>query len=268
MKIINKKISVFGCGNMGEALVRGFVAKAVANPEQVFVCDSDESKIKELNSELGVLTLSDLTICLDSSDIVVLAVKPNTLREILKENSFSADSNKIIVSVAAGVQHFEIQKAFSGARVVRVMPNTPALIGEGVSGVFSDNVEAAKEISELFLSVGVAEVFEKEEDLDIVTGLSGSGPAYVFYFIESLVNGAVELGFSKENAKKLAVQTVIGAAKLVEKSNKEVSVLRENVCSPGGTTIEGIKALKEGSFEDVVKNAIRAASEKSRILSR
>ena len=205
----------------------------------------------------------------EQSDFVVLAVKPQHAAVALETIDGSSSSEPLVISIMAGVTISRIQELTRAKRVVRVMPNTPCLVGEGASGIAAgDNVDDKdlKHVSELLQSVGkVVEV--AEEHIDAVTGVSGSGPAYVFRFIESLIEGGVAEGLSSEVAKTLAVQTVLGAAKLVIETGEDPAVLRARVTSPGGTTLAALNSLEADGFDRAIVSAVSAAVVRSKELA-
>lgn len=203
---------------------------------------------------------------INQCELVFLAVKPQSLESAIGGLSF--DAQPLVVSVVAGFQLYHLQRMVGMERVIRVMPNTPCLIGKGASGfvVGAGVTPEDKSLVKCFLeSVGLA-VEVDERQLDAVTGLSGSGPAYVFTFIESLIDGAVLTGLPRATARKLTLQTVIGSAEMMLQTGDHPGVLRDRVTSPGGTTIEGLKSLEENSFRDAVMSAVFAATERSREL--
>lgn len=199
-------------------------------------------------------------------ELVFLAVKPQILESAIAGVEFA--NEPLVISILAGFKIFQLERMLGMGRIIRVMPNTPCLIGKGASAISAgENVSTAdvELVTSFFDSVGTI-VQVEERLLDSVTGLSGSGPAYVFTFIESLIDGAVLTGMPRGIARKLALQTVIGAATMLEKTGEHPAVLRDRVTSPGGTTIEGLKALEEASFRDAVLSAVLAATQRSREL--
>jgi len=264
-----RKTAIIGGGNMGEALLKGLIASG-ADPARFVVSDPTESRRRHLADTHGVATTASNADAVREADIVVFAVKPGQLPEVIGEvRDLLESSRPLIVSVAAGVSIAAIL-SFTGssARVIRVMPNTPALVGEGMS-VLSAGGSASRDdlsrVMEMFSGIGRAIVLD-ERLMDAVTGLSGSGPAYVFLFIEALADGGVRNGIPREQALLLARQTVLGAAKLADSTGEHPGVLKDRVASPGGTTIEGIAALEQAGFRNAVIHAVTAATRKSREL--
>ena len=239
-------LGFIGAGNMSQAIINGAIDKKVVSSDKVFVYDIDDDKMKALNESSGAkLTLSAKALS-EECDIIVLAVKPNVLPKVLDEIKDAAH-NKTLVSIAAGWDADKI-KTIVGAdqHIIRVMPNTPMMVGEGMS-VFESPSNADGEILHfvegIFSALGkVAQAPSKL--MHAVTAMSGSGPAYVFLFIEALTQAGVVCGLQEELSATLATQTVLGAAKMVQETGKHPRDLKEAVCSPGGTTIEGVKSLE------------------------
>ena len=254
---------------MATALARGFVSAGIVRPGQLFASDVMPVARKSFGAATGAkicVTNADVLI---SASVIILAVKPQQAAEVLAEINPSFTRRHLLVSIAAGVTISKMEAALpSAARVIRVMPNTPALVGASAAG-FARGSNATKSdaaLAERLLSaVGLA-VEVKEALLDAVTGLSGSGPAYVYQFIEALSDGGVASGLPRDLATKLAAQTVLGAAKMVIETGEHPGALKDAVTSPGGTTIEGIHELEKGKLRGTVINAVRAAAEKSKKL--
>ncbi len=261
------KVGFIGFGRMGSALASGIIDAGVANAEDVVVSDVDGDARKRA-VELRVDVAKNNVDLIRQCDVIFLCVKPNKIGEVLKEVG-SKTRGKTLVSIAAGVTLKSLESKTKGARVIRVMPNTPALIGEGASAYClgknaGDN--DAEIVEKMLQSIGVC-VRVKEEEMNAVTGVSGSGPAYVYAFIQSLINGGVKAGLNDEAAKKLAVQTVVGAAKMVRDTAKSPRELIEMVKSPGGTTEQGLKVLEEKKFSEIIEKTVEAAAKKAAELS-
>ena len=271
-------IGFIGAGNMGAAIIRGYSASAAmkgagADADALFVYDSDQEKAEALAaSGLPVTAAGSLGQLAEPCDVLLLCVKPNVMVEVLGGLA-EKGAGKLFISIAAGISMgFIKEKLGGGAKVVRVMPNTPAMVGEGMSALSaSENVLASdKAVAEkLFSALGRA-VWVSEDLMDIVTGISGSSPAYAYLYIEGLVNAGVEGGLSQEDATVFAAQSTLGAAKMVLENLGEVEPrqLCVNVCSPGGTTIEAVKVLEESGFTETVKKAALASTAKSKIMTR
>jgi len=262
-------IGFVGAGNMGGAIIKGYAVS-------VFVYDSDPEKTSALAGlGLPVKIADSLAELAGVSDALVLCVKPNVMGEVLDELAalLKGRNDKLIISIAAGISiAFMKEKLGADTKIVRVMPNTPAMVGEGMSAMSASDglLDEDKATAEkLFGAVGAA-VWVPEEQMDIVTGISGSSPAYAYLYIEGLVRAGVEGGLSKEAATIMAAQSTLGAGKMVLENLGEVepSQLCVNVCSPGGTTIEAVKVLEESDFVDIVKKAAQASAAKSKIMTK
>jgi pyrroline-5-carboxylate reductase len=264
-----KKIGIIGGGKMGSALIGGIISQNLIPADHITVSDALVERLQELKKQYGINITSNNNEALTASDMIILAVKPQNMAEVLEGMSASFHQKQLIISIAAGIPTKFIEGYLGkGAHVVRVMPNTPALIGEGAAAL-AGGTDATKEdldmAREIFESVGIT-VSVKEDLMDAVTGLSGSGPAYVFLIMEALADGGVNLGLSKDVALKLSAQTIMGAAKLFLTGNKHPAELKDMVTSPGGTTIAGLKALEEGKLRATLMAAVEAAALRSRDL--
>lgn len=262
------KIGFIGCGKMGSALMQGVLAAKICEPENVQIYDRVTEAAEVLAAESGIRAAAGNRELAAASDVVILCVKPEDALHALAEAGRELEG-KLLVSIVAGVTIASLQAAAGvDARVVRVMPNTAVLVQKGASayaigvGVTDEDIAAVEKI---FTSVGRAFAVE-EQMLDAVTGLSGSGPGYVYLFIEALSDGGVQMGLPRELATKLAVQTVAGAAEMVAETMMHPAVLREMVASPGGTTIAGLAALERSGLRSGVMEAVRAATLRSREL--
>lgn len=270
MNWAQEKIAFIGTGQMATALAAGFV-RGLLKPEQISGYDPYEAarkKFAEMTGS-GVTVSSDLAAALKDATIIILAVKPQVMAEALASVTAMMHSSPLIVSVAAGITIQKLAAGLpSGARVVRVMPNTPALIGKGASGLSSGpwvTPEDITRVSELLQTVGIVEVVP-ESLLDAVTGLSGSGPAYVFQLIEALSDGGVKMGLPRATAIRLASQTVAGAAEMQLATGQHPAVLKDSVTSPGGTTIAGLHALEIGGMRAALISAVEASAVRSKQL--
>lgn len=269
--MIGEKIGVIGAGKIGSAILRGAIGAGLVRKEQVMASDVSKSLRQSVAKELGIkVTPSNGKVC-DFADIVILSVKPQIVDPVLKEMAKKLGRTKLLISVAAGVPLSRLEGHLTkGARVVRVMPNISCVVGAAASCYSGGTHATAKDLEKVGLilsSFGIALPLE-EKYLDAVTGLSGSGPAYVFLFMESLADAGVQLGLARDVALKLAVQTVFGAAKMALESGKHLGQLRDEVTSPGGTTIAGLYALEKGGFRSTVIEAILRAAERSRELGK
>lgn len=264
------RLGVIGAGNMGEAILRGYLASGYASGDKTAVYDPDTEKCRALERDFGVVVADSLPSLIEKSDLLLIAVKPNVCAHLFEEQ-FDRFSNKAVVSIAAGWGGEKLRKSLpASARVLRVMPNTPALIGEGMivfeSGdTLTDEERAFAET--LFGAVG--DVINLEPKLmDAVTAVSGSGPAYVYLFIEALADGGVKAGLPRPIALKLAAQTVKGSAMMVSETGVHPGELKDRVCSPGGTTIEAVAVLEQKGLRGAVIAAVDACREKSERMSK
>ncbi len=259
-----KTLAVIGCGKLGGALVRSLVRTLFTEPDRVLACDVSQAALEPLSRECGVQTTADSGSAVSNADFVILATKPQGIEAALREMLPALQQKKskpILISVAAGVSLGKIREVLAdNARLVRAMPNVGCLIGCGMTGVFSESAEVGQMACALFKSVGFAIPLAKEEDLDAVTGLSASGPAFVITFIEALAEGGVKMGLSREEALLLASHTVAGAAALVLESGRSPAQLRELVATPGGTTLAGLEVLDRGALRQTVIAAVEAST--------
>ena len=258
-------IAVIGAGQMGEALVGGWLAAKAAAPEALFATDTSVERRDLMKRRFGIRTGADNREAASWADVVVLAVKPQTLDGVVRDLA-PALAGKLVLSIAAGVTIERLAKLVPrGMRIVRALPNTPVLVREGVSalsfgaGVTESDQQLARR---LFEAVGRTVVVE-ERLMDAVTGLSGSGPAYVFLAIEALADGGVKMGLPRTVADLLAAQTLLGAAKLVLETGEHPAKLKDRVASPGGTTIAGLHCLEKGGLRAALIAAVEAAANRS-----
>jgi pyrroline-5-carboxylate reductase len=263
------KIGFLGAGKMATALARGFVNTRLVSAKQLLAADPFGAARKYFTAETGAKTAVANVEVASNATVLILATKPDQAAAALAEISGAFTKKHLLISIAAGVTLAKLEAALpAGARVIRVMPNTPALVGAGASAfALGKNATAADgELTKKLLSaVGVA-MQVKESLLDAVTGLSGSGPAYVYQFIEALSDGGVAAGLPRDIATRLAAQTVLGGAKMVLETGQHPGALKDQVTSPGGTTIEGLHELEKGKLRATVMSAVRAATEKSKKL--
>jgi pyrroline-5-carboxylate reductase len=269
MTIKGLTVGFIGAGNMGEALIKGLIEANLVPATSIHATDVRLERLKELDRQFGIQVSSDNADLVRHSDIVILAVKPQIMDSVLKEIAPAVTRKKLLISIAAGVSTAKIRTVLhKDARLIRVMPNTPALVLEGVTaiakadGLEPDDLDTAGEI---FSAVGRVVVLD-ETLMDAVTGLSGSGPAYVAIVIESLADGGVRMGLDRITAMTLATQTVLGAAKLLLETGLHPGALKDMVSSPGGTSIAGIAALEEGGIRTTFIKAVERATERSREL--
>jgi len=269
MSVMESKVVFVGAGNMAEAIVSGMVAGDFCAPEKIIMTDVRTDRLSDLEAEYGVSTSADNSV-VENAEIVVLAVKPQVMADVLAEIAPVLQEETLLISIAAGISCAKIEAGLEGERrVVRVMPNTPALIGQGAAAIASGSHadEADLEVAEAILQCVGLTVRVDEKELDAVTALSGSGPAYVFYLLEAMLDAGEEMGLEEETARTLALQTVEGAARLMKDSGESASALRERVTSKGGTTEAAIHTLNEENVKGAVLKALKAAYDRSVELS-
>jgi len=271
MSLKGKSVGFIGAGNMGEALIKGLIAASVLPGEAIAATDIRRDRVEFLAKQFRIKTPADNGELVRGADVVILAVKPQIIAAVLREIAPAVSARTLLISIAAGVSTNTLRTGLGkAARVIRVMPNTPALVLEGVTaiakgaGLEPDDLDTAREI---FQAVGKAVVVD-EELMDAVTGLSGSGPAYVAIVIEALADGGVKMGLDRATAMTLATQTVLGSARLLLETGLHPGALKDMVSSPGGTTIAGIAALEEGGLRTTFMKAVERATIRSRELGR
>ncbi len=262
-------VGFLGAGKMATALARGFVRAGLVTPKQIIASDPNEAAAAKFARETGAKTTAFNPDVVKFARVLVLAVKPDQVGPVLAEIRDRFTPEHLLVSIAAGMPLARLEADLGpGARVIRVMPNTPALVGASASAFAAGKSATAADaqlVQTLLSAVGVASQV-KESLLDAVTGLSGSGPAYVCLIIEALSDGGVAAGLPREIATRLATQTVLGTAKMVMETGEHPGSLKDGVASPGGTTIEGLHELEKGGLRGILINAVRAATEKSKRL--
>lgn len=268
---LDKKIAFIGGGNMAEALIRGILAAGTARPDNILVTDVSTNRLSHLNKTYGIIIGKNNQEAVAEADVILLCIKPQIIDKVLEEIAAGADGGKLIISIAAGIPLARMEKALTGhPRIIRVMPNTPALVLAGASalavgkGVSQADTTLALDI---FGAVGHALVID-EKIMDAVTGLSGSGPAYIFTVIEALADAGVKQGIPRAVSLDLAAQTVFGAAKMVIETQEHPGKLRDMVTSPGGTTIAGLHELEKGKLRATLMNAVEAATLRSKELGK
>lgn len=263
---MNKTIGFIGCGNMGKAMMGGIVKANIVSPESIIVGDLNEKNLSEASKNYGIKITTDNNEVAKNSDILVLSVKPNLYPIVIKGIKDQVKDDVIIVTIAAGKSIESTEEAFGKKlKVVRVMPNTPALVGEGMAALCPNEVITNEEIefiANIFNSFGKSEIVS-EKLMDVVTSVSGSSPAYVYMFIEAMADAAVLDGMPRDQAYKFAAQAVLGSAKMVLETGMHPGALKDMVCSPGGTTIEAVATLEEKGFRNSVISAMRICTKKS-----
>lgn len=266
-------IGFVGGGNMAEALIKGIIEAGVYKPDSVFVSDIRADRLDYLAKQYNVRTASENSEVAGKVDTLVLCVKPQKMAEALQSIKDAVKSDTLVISIAAGVRIANIAKVLGDVGIIRIMPNTPALIGEAASALFA--TEKAKPmldtVMKIFSSVGKAVIVENEDLLDSVTAVSGSGPAYYFLLMEEMIKAAGQLGLAEDVAKELVLQTAKGAALLASEADKKGETpaeLRRKVTSPGGTTEAAIRVFTELGFGDIVNKALKKARDRSRELAK
>lgn len=265
------RLAVIGGGNMGEALAKGMMSARYAAADSLIIAEPVEARARYLRETHGLQVVSGAAEAAGQAEKVVFAVKPQALGAVLSSLKGVIGPRHLLISIVAGAPTRRFVEAFGeGTRIVRVMPNTPALIGQGAAGLAAGGGAKAGDLAEarrMLESVGKA-VEVPEGLMDAVTGLSGSGPAYVFVFIEALADGGVRAGLPRDQALLLAAQTVLGAARMLLDTGEHPGRLKDMVASPGGTTIAGLHALESGGFRNAVMDAVLAATRRSAELGR
>jgi pyrroline-5-carboxylate reductase len=265
------RLAIVGGGNMGEAILKGLIAAQLIKAQQITVTDIIETRLAYLRETYTVQALADNATAVAPADLIIVAVKPQDVAETIQGIAPLVDDQKLVISIAAGVPTAKIESAFGKpVRVVRVMPNTPALVLAGAAGLCAGShaTPADLDVARVLFEALGRTVVVAEYLMDAVTGLSGSGPAYIFVLIEALADGGVKMGLSREAALTLAAQTVYGSAKLLLETGLHPGELKDRVTSPAGTTIAGLHALEERAFRGAVIDAVERATLRSRELGR
>lgn len=267
----DKKICFIGSGVMAEAFLMGLLHENLVKPGQIICADPFPKRLVDLGEKYGVNTTSDNARAVAEADLVVLSSKPQVVEEVMDSIREALTPEKLVLSILAGVTTTTLTQGLGHPAVVRVMPNTPARVSEGMSvwiateAVTEDQRSMAKKV---LAALGEELMVRKEDDLDIATALSGTGPAYVFLFMEALIDAGVHMGFSRQRAEMLVLQTVKGSVDFALESGKHLAELRNQVTSPGGTTADALYQLEKGGLRTVVSKAVFAAYQKSQYLSR
>lgn len=268
---MNKIIGFIGSGNMATAMINGIMNSELVTSNKIIVSDPTITKLEELKKKYEITTTTNNKEVAQRADILILAVKPQYYPVVIEEIKEEIKEDAIIVSIAAGQKIEKIEKLFGKKiKIVRAMPNTPALVGESMAALSQSSSISADEldlICKIFNSFGKCEVVQ-ENLMDAVTAISGSSPAFIFMIIEAMADGAVLEGMPREKAYTFAAQAVLGSAKMVLETGKHPAELKDMVCSPGGTTIEGVSVLEENGMRSCVIKAIQATSNKSKDLSK
>lgn len=267
----NSHIAFIGAGNMANSLIQGLLAKGVP-ATNLYATDIDETKLAELRQSCGIQTGSMAQVAAQA-DVLVLAVKPQVMAAVCGElSALITNPDSLIISIAAGIPVASLQQWLGETRaIVRCMPNTPALVGEGATGLFA-NAHCAdthiKLAGDILSAVGITCWLQTEQDIDTVTALSGSGPAYFFLMMEAMEKAAIALGLQADVARQLSIQTALGAGKLAASSDVAPDELRRRVTSPGGTTEQALLSFQRDGFERIVASAVEAAQQRAAQLAK
>ncbi|NLI69472.1 MAG: pyrroline-5-carboxylate reductase [Firmicutes bacterium] len=256
------KIGFIGCGVMGSAIVNGVLKSGLFAEQNVWINDRDTAKTASLGKNFAVNITDNVSELCQKSDVIIISIKPDGFDSLLREIEPFLGEDRIIVSVAAGVSTASIERILGNRRVVRVMPNTPCLVGEGVMALAAGKYARPADLDmmeKIFKPLGMT-VRIPEKNMNAVTALSGSGPAYVFLFIEALADGGVNLGLDRHLSTRLALQTILGSAQMAQKTDTGVVDLKNMVASPGGTTMAALKVFEENAFKGTVINALARAA--------
>ena len=267
-----KTIGFIGGGNMAEALMKGIIQAGLYAPHNIWVSDICSLRLEQLKNQYKVNVTADNRTLVSKTEILFLCVKPQQMSSVLEEISDSVKKGSLAISIAAGVRTEKIKAALDGIQIIRAMPNTPAMVGAGACGLYNAGAsqEAMQKVEEIFSSVGKAIAVDREELLDAVTAVSGSGPAYFFLLMEQMIDAGRKLGLNAQSAKTLVIQTAKGAALLIDQADQNgqsPADLRQKVTSAGGTTEAALTVFADHSFDAIVREAIEAANQRSRRLS-
>jgi pyrroline-5-carboxylate reductase len=268
--MLDKKIAFVGSGAMGEAMISGLIRQGLARPENLLISDTREERVQELHEKYGVQPFTDNNQASQHADVIVLSVKPQRLTEVLKGLKSSVPAKALVLSIVAGATISKISKGLAHPAVVRSMPNTPAQISQGITVWFPAPAvsEAQKETARSILGAFGAEVSVDDESyLDMATALSGTGPAYVFLFMEAMIDAGVHMGFARRVSEQLVIETLKGSVAYYEMANQKgeahVAALRNQVTSPGGTTAQAMYYLEKAGFRTAISRAVWAAYQRS-----
>jgi len=266
MDLKMEKIGFIGAGNMAEALIKGLINSRLYSPEQVSASDNDQEKLKTKSENFGIKAYASNRDLVQASSIIVLSVKPQVIREVLSDIRDCLSPDHLVISIAAGIPVNLIQEIIGKDKpIIRVMPNTPALIQRGISALASGGTATPEHMDKargIFNAVGKTVIVD-EGMMDAVTALSGSGPGFLFRIMECFVEAGVKQGFDRETALLLTTQTFLGASHLADESGLSLSRLREMVTSPGGTTAAGLAGFEANGLQNIILSAVKAACDRS-----
>lgn len=267
--LADSRITFIGSGAMGEAMIKGVLAQKLTSPDQITASDPIATRREALNRAYGIRTVADNVQAVDGASIVVLSVKPQIFEKVTPVLGGQIASDALVLSIMAGVSLKTIQRGLQHERVVRSMPNTPAQVNMGVTAwipTAAVTEEQHEQTATLLGALGEQIRVDKEDFIDMQTGLGGSGPGFVFLIIEAMIDAGVQMGFSRADAQTIALQTVLGSAELMRQTGEHPAELRNKVTSPGGTTAAGIYELEKGGLRTVITNAVLAAYRRSQEL--
>ncbi|SFV69881.1 Pyrroline-5-carboxylate reductase [hydrothermal vent metagenome] len=266
--IKNFKIGFIGAGNMATCLIQGMLENGYPT-ENIKIADIDKTLLKNQEQKFKVQSQTNIEIA-SNCDVIILAVKPQIIKAVCAEISQFLKDNTLIISIAAGVRIESIKKFLTkDIAIIRAMPNTPALIKQGATGVFANqkvNNQQQELVDELLKSLGLIKWLENENLLDVITALSGSGPAYLFLMMQSMSDVAQEMGLDKKTADLFSIQTTLGASQMALTSQDDLEILRQNVTSPNGTTFAALESFKKDNFDKIIKNAMTQAKQRAKTL--
>jgi len=266
----DKKIAIIGTGNMGEALISGLIVSGSSNPKNIICTDIRQEKLDQVKAKYKVRTTTDNLKAVGEADIVIYSVKPQIMAATLVETAAKLDMSKLVISIAAGVPLAAMEACISkDLRLIRVMPNIAAAVKESASAIAAGAHATQEDVQlamEIFDSIGKSIFLEENYLMDAITGLSGSGPAYIFLIVDALADAGVKMGLSRRNSLTLAAQTVLGAAKMLIETQEHPGQLKDRVTSPGGTAIAGLATLESGGLRTTLINAVEAATLRSKEL--
>ncbi len=262
--LFSSPLAVIGCGRLGSVLVEAVREKLQSISLNILVYDRNQEKIYPLLQKPGVAAAQSARDAASKASTVILSVKPKDILSVLSEIKGDLQGSKILISVAAGISVASMEGVLGKKEeIVRVMPNICSLIGQGMTGIFTRSPQGKSIATEIFSALGETLIVDKEEDLDIVTGLSASGPAFIFSVIEAMAEGGVKMGLSREKAMRLSIETALGGAALLKALGKDPQELIEMVASPGGTTVAGLQVLKERGMKEILMATVQASVERA-----
>jgi len=268
----DKKIAVIGVGKMGGTLVNSVLKNKLVKNKNLFGSTYQEEHAREIHLKYNIETYTDNSEMVEGKDIIILAVKPQMINTVISQIRDKVTGEQLIISIAAAMStQFIEDRLGKDIPVIRAMPNTPALINEGMTVICPGRYVTKSHITmalDIFGSIGIAEVIHREELMDVVTALSGSGPAYAYIIIESLTEGGVRMGLPRELAQKMTAQTLLGASKMVLKTGMHPALLKDTVTTPAGVTVDGLMELEDGGIRVTLIKAISTATEKSKEISK